>query len=395
MEVKIEKIDNFGRGITYIDNKICFVENALPEEIVDINVTREHKQYKEAEVISYKAISPNRIKEECPFSNICGGCQLNHMSYEEENNYKENKVKDIIHKFMNQEIPINKIKYHERNGYRNKVVLHGSNKKLGYYRNNTNDIIPIQECLLVNPKISEIIRILNQTNKSIEEVTIKTSNDNKEALIDIKGEVEDITPLLQKENVVILNDKYLTEKKEINTMIDDKRFKVSKSSFFQVNNTLTKELYDEVKNNIRKEDRNILDLYCGTGTIGIYVANENQHVTGIDNNPSNIKDANENKVINQMNHIQYICNKVESQVDKLKEYDVIIVDPPRKGLDSNTKEIIKNNKYKKIIYVSCDVYTLARDLKDLEKYYHIISIQPFNMFPRTYHCESITILERR
>ena len=395
MKVKIEKFDHFGRGITYINDKIAFIENALPQEIVEIKITKENKKYLEGKVIEIIEKSPIRIEEECPYSKICGGCQLNHICYNEENKYKEEKVKEIINHTLKEDINIKKISYHDRNNYRNKITLHGKDGVIGLYQEKTNEIIPIKSCILVNPKINEIIQVLENSKHNIEKVTIKTSNNNRECLVDIKGEIEDISNLKKLCKVIIINNEYQTEEKRIETTIKDKKYKESNSSFFQVNNTLTEELYNEVKDNIKDEDKIILDLYCGTGSIGIYVDGEDKKIIGIDNNPSNIKDALENKELNHLNNIDFICNKVENEIEKYDNIDLVILDPPRKGLDEKTRECLKKNNINKIIYVSCDIYTLARDLKDLKEMFHIKKIKPFNMFPRTYHVECISVLERK
>ena len=397
MEVKIEKLDNFGRGITYINEKICFIENTFPEEIVEIKIIKETKKYLEAEVISYKRKSPKRIIEACPYSKECGGCHLNHISYEEENLFKMEKVKAISKKFVNiHPNIIEPIIYHERDNYRNKITLHGKDGILGLYKKKSNDIIPITKCILVNPKINEIITIINKININIKEVIIKTSNDNSQVMVSITGKIKDYSTLLEKCTIVILNGKYISKNKYIKTTIGNKIYQESINSFFQINNTLTKSLYDEIKSQIKNKNyQTILDLYCGAGTIGIYISDECQKIIGIDYNSSNIKDAQENKKLNQVNNIDFICDKVENQINTFKNIDLIIVDPPRTGLDSKTRKYLKLINPKRIIYVSCDPITLARDLKELINHYDIKYIKPFNMFPRTYHCETIAVLERR
>ena len=397
MEVKIEKLDNYGRGIAYINNKICFIENTLPNEIVDISITEEHKKYNIGNLDSIIESSPIRIQEECPYSNICGGCSLNHICYNEENNFKKDKVKNLLKIYSNiEEDKIDKIIYHDRNYYRNKITLHGKEGTIGLYKKNTNDIIPIQECLLVNQKINELIRFLSHQENEIEEVIIKTSNDNSEIMVSIKGSISNIDELKKICDVLIINNKYLTTKKSIITTIGNKKYYESIDSFFQVNNTLTKELYNEVLNNIKDKNFNkVLDLYCGTGTIGIYISKYVKEVIGIDYNKSNIEDAKNNKVLNNIENISFICDKVENQIDKFKNIDCIIVDPPRAGLDEKTRKFIGIINPKEIIYVSCDPVTLARDLKELQEKYTVKKVVPYNMFPRTYHCESITVLERR
>ena len=395
MKIKIEKLDNFGRGISYLNNKICFVKNALENEIVEINILDEKKKYITAETTKIINKSKKRIDTECPYSNICGGCQLNHISYEDENNWKEEKIKDILKKYAN--IPNNiveKIKYHERNNYRNKIVLHGFNNKLGYKLEKSNKIIPINKCLIANKKINNIIKLLQSQN--ISEAIIKTSNDESQVMVKITGNINNIEELTKSCDVLIINEEYITKQKSIESTIGTKKYKVGIDSFFQVNKTLTKELYDEVLLNVKDKGYNeVLDLYCGTGTIGIYISEYVKHIIGIDYNDSNIEDANYNKELNKVKNIYFICDKVENQIDKYNNIDLIIVDPPRAGLDDKTKNIIKKINPKQLLYVSCDPMTLARDLNELKDNFNIIKITPFNMFPRTYHCESVTVLERR
>jgi len=397
MEVKIEKLDNFGRGITYLNDKICFVEDALENEIVDIEITLDKKKYQEAKVVNYISESDKRIKEECPFSKICGGCNLNHINYVDENKFKEEKLKQLVEKYTNIDSSlVQEITYDEKNNYRNKIVLHGSNNKLGLYQKQSNDIVEIDKCILVDDRINEIINLLNHINKNISEATIKISNDTKEVMVEIKGEVLDTYELINTVDVLIINNEYLSDKKQIINPIGNKKYYESISSFFQVNKTLTEKLYNEALNVVKEDKPNtVLDLYCGTGTIGIYISDYCSKIIGIDYNKSNIEDANKNKELNNCNNIEFICDKVENQIDKFKDIDLIIVDPPRAGLDTKTKDYLKKINPEKIIYISCDPVTLVRDLNDLDETYKVNFIKPFNMFPRTYHCESITVLERK
>ena len=396
MEVTVEKLDNFGRGITYINDKICFIENALPKEVVDIKIIEDKKKYCIGKVIEYIETSPNRIEEECPYSTVCGGCQLNHICFNDENKFKKDKVKSLLKKMGHIETPISSIKYHERNHYRNKIILHGKDHELGLYKKETNEIIPIQSCLLVNDKINEIINQIRMCNDDIEECIIKTSNDNSSVLVSIKGSINHQEELKKIIDVLEINGKILTDKKSIITTIGNKKYYESTQSFFQVNNTLTKELYDCVLEEVKKKHyKNALDLYCGTGTIGIYISDYVGKIIGIDNNPSNIKDANKNKELNHCENINFIEDSVENKIDSFHNIELIIVDPPRTGLDPKTIEYLLKINPVKIIYVSCDPVTLSRDLDLLQSNYNIQSIQLFNMFPRTYHCESVCILERR
>lgn len=394
MITNIEKLDNFGRGITYINDKICFVDNALPNEKVEIEITKEKKKYLEAKIVKILEKSEDRIKPLCPYSNECGGCNLSHLSYEKENDFKYNKVKDLIKKFINEDIELKGIVYDKEYEYRNKIVLHGNNNVSGQYKKYSNDIVNIDKCLLVNNRINEIIKLLK--SNSIEEATIKTSNDLSNTLLNVKGNINNIDELKSKVDVLIINNKLLSTNKSIISNIGNNKYYLSSNSFFQVNRFLTESLYNEVLNIVKTINPcEVLDLYCGTGTIGIYISNYCREIVGVDYNKSNIEDANKNKELNNCNNISFICNKVENIIDNYKDIDLIIVDPPRSGLDDHTRDILKKMMSKTIIYVSCDPVTLMRDLKDLKEKYNIKYIKPFNMFPRTYHVESISVLERK
>lgn len=398
MNVKIEKLDHFGRGITEINNKICFVENALPNEIVKINIIKETKKYYVAEVVDFIEKSPNRIIEKCPYYSIfCGGCDLEHLSFKKENEFKRRKVQELLVKFA--KINPTKVKetvFSDEYYYRNKVKFHGKDKQLGYYQKGSNNLIKIDKCYLLNPRINSILKELNSAKNNITEVIIRTSNNQEEIMLKISGEVLNINDLKEKVDVLVYNDEYLTEKKRIITSIGNKKYYLSIDSFFQVNEKLTEKLYDKVKTEVEKiKPKRLLDLYSGTGSFGIYVSEfVDDFVIGVDYSKSNIEDANLNKKLNNITNIEFIENKVENVIEDFKDIDMIIVDPPRLGLDQKTIENIKRLSPSNIVYVSCDPATLARDI-NLLKEYEVVEVTPFNMFPRTYHVETVSILKRK
>lgn len=397
MKVKIERLDDFGRGIAYINGKICFIENALPEELVEIKIIKEKKKYYEAKVLNHLEKSPKRQINNCPYYYLCGGCNLEHLSIVEENKFKTEKIKNLLNKFTNiNENLVKEIVSHEVHNYRNKITLHGKNKKLGLYQKGSNEIVEIKECLLVDNKINEIIKELIKINENITKVVVKTSNDSTHSMVEITGEVKDYSYLEKIVDVLIINKKLITKSSKIITTIGNKDYYASVSSFFQVNKTLTKDLYDEVLKVVKEMQPNrVLDLYCGVGTIGIYVSDYCKEIIGIDYNESNISDANDNRKFNCLSNIDFICDKVENRIDSFKDIDLIIVDPPRAGLDSKTRDYLKRINPKAIIYISCDPVTLVRDLNELETTYQVKYLKPFNMFPRTYHVECVSVLIRR
>ena len=395
MIVDILKLDSFGRGICYIDGKICFVSNAFINEKVEIEITYQSSKYLLGRVIRYIERSPFRIESICPYSNLCGGCCFMEYDYNLENQYKEEKIKDLVsRKLKLSSDVVLPIIFDYEIAYRNKILLHGDSNQIGLYENKSDLVVPIENCSLVVPCIQKILPSITSL-KDTDEVMIRSSNDQKEIMISIKGR-GDYSFLKELCATLIVNDKVLSGNGSIHTMIGNKTYQISSNSFFQVNTKLTNKMFDLVYSIVSKYSiSSLLDLYCGTGTFGIYLADLCDRVIGIDYNPSNIEDAKKNAQMNHVSNIQFICDKVENQISSFQDIDCILVDPARNGLDIKTREYIKKISSKHLIYVSCNPDTLFRDLEDLKGLYDIQSIQPINFFPRTYHCESITVLERR
>lgn len=398
MKVKIEKLDHFGRGVGHIDGKVCFIENALVGEEVKIKMVKNTKRYCLGEVAEYLTTSSNRVKCKCPYYNICGGCNLAHLDYSNENLYKQEKVKEILDRFTHSLIPVRKIEYGEPFNYRNKVVLHGNGKSLGYYQNGSNNLIKIDKCLLLDRKINEVINNLGRVASSsiIDEAVVRISNDSSKIMLGIKGKVNscDVSKL-GCYDVLMLNGKVLSNNDRIISSIGSMKYYLSLDSFFQVNKDLTEKLYNEVLKIVKDiKPKNVLDLYCGTGTIGIYVSPFCESIVGVDYSKSNISDALKNGELNNVKNIKFICSKVEDVIDSFSsDIDFIIVDPPRAGMDDKTILNIKKINPTNIVYASCDPVTLARDIKKLEDKYKALYVKPFNMFPRTYHVECVAVLK--
>ena len=398
----IDRLDHQGRGITYIDNKIVFVENALPGEEVEVEIVKEDKKYSEAKVVNYIKESTKRIKPICPYYEECGGCHLLHLSYEDQLIYKEDKVKNIMKKYASiEEDKIKKIiPSPKQYNYRNKVTLK-SNKNLGYYKKRSNDLVNIDYCYLVNDNINSVIKKLDNIDREINEVIIRNIKDNDISLTlslqkelnnyDKYKKIVDKVSLLYKNNIINTNIN-----SNIFARLDNKEYIVSPTAFFQVNTEQTVNLYNKIKDYVKEMKKpNVLDLYCGTGTIGIYISDYANKVVGVEINSKAIKDAKENAKLNNVNNIEFYSGDTKDILLKNKfTVDLIIVDPPRQGLDEKVIEELKKLNPKKIIYVSCDPITLARDIKRLDTY-NVIEITPVDMFPNTYHVENIVLFERK
>ena len=387
--VRIEKLDHFGRGIAKVNNIPIFVENSLIGEEVEILITKEKKNYMEGVVIDYIKKSPLRVKSNCPYYDKCGGCDLLHLSYIEQLKYKENKVKEIIKKFSGLEC-INNIVSSKQFNYRNKITLQVKNG-IGYFQKKSNDIINIDNCLLGDNKINEIINKLKKIDVSdVKKIVVRVTN--LESMVVFYGKINLKIDL--DVDTIIINDKVFKGNGYIREEINDFKFIISPTSFFQVNNIGMINIYNKVLEYV--DGGNVLDLYCGTGTIGIYVSKKANKVLGIELNKEAIKDALINKKLNNINNIDFISGDVGTILSENNfKADIIIVDPPRAGLDNKSIDNIIKMRPRKIIYVSCDPVTLARDLNILKEKYDVIEITPFDMFGNTYHTECVCILNLR
>ncbi len=388
-EVTCLRLDDKGRGIAKLDNKIIFIPNLLPHEKANIQITKTKKKYAEGKVINIIRASQNRVIPKCPYQNC--GCQLKHLNYQKQLEYKQNKVKDILKKFGNLNPKINKIVYDNNiNHYRNKITLKVNNQ-LGYHKPNTNEFISINRCELVSEKTNKIINQLNKEDLSqVKEITIKEFD---QTMIIIDGTM-DITNIQEKVDTIYMDNKLIKGKPFIQTTLKNLKLNISKESFYQVNKTMTEKLYDIAINYLGQDkNKTVLDLYCGTGTISLIISQYFKKVIGIEINKEAIKCANENKKQNNITNVDFICKDASKKIKNLKA-DMIIVDPPRSGLTKEgINDILKINP-EKLIYISCDPITLTRDLKLLNEKYDIKEVTPVEMFPNTYHIENVVLLEK-
>ena len=396
----VEKFDHFGRGIIKDNGKTIFVRNAVAGDIVDIDLTKNKKTISEAIIKKIVKPSPLRVKSPCSYSDLCGGCSLLNISYIESLKYKENRLKEIISKFAKINIKINPIIESNEFNYRNKITLHIKDKKIGLYKYNSNELIEIDNCMLVDEKINNIIKkiksFIKEKPNNLEEVMIRVFN-NKD-LIHFKGKVEKklLKNYFKDSYSLWLNNELLIGDKNLIVDFLDYKFVLSKEAFFQVNIDIASKIFNYIRNYIKdKKYKKALDLYCGVGVIGIFISPFVEEVIGIEIVENAVKNANVNKKLNKINNISFITGKVENHINKFKDIDLVVVDPPRSGLDKNTINNIISIKPKEIIYVSCDAITLARDLNLLNEFYNIKEITPFDMFPNTYHVECISVLERK
>lgn len=396
MNYEIISLDDQGRGITYINNKITFVDKVVIGDMVELKLIKENKKYNLAKVSKIVKKSPLRIDNFCPYYDNCGGCHLQYLNYDDTIKYKKEKLENVLKKFANLSKDVEVIKSDIITNYRNKINIKIKNKKIGFYKFNTNDLIEIKECLITNDNINKIIKVIDKFNIINGEIIIR-NNYNNELLIHIISKDKISIPDLSDFKIVgiVHNDKLLYGEDHFMELINNYYFEVSYDSFFQINRDITSKIFKFIRDNIIK-NKNVLDLYCGVGTLGINVADISNKVYGIEIVKNAILNAIKNAKINRANNTKYMLGSAHKLIDKIKDkIDVVIVDPPRSGLSKKEIDVIIDKNIEQIIYVSCDPITLTRDLNLLGNCYKIDKILGFDMFAYTYHVECVCILKRK
>lgn len=400
--VNIENLDHLGRGIGKINGKVVFVPKTYIGDKVEVDIMKNTKKYMEGKVIKYLENSKDKIEFKCPYYNECGGCNIAHINYQKQLEFKTNMVKNIFKKYAKIEINPEIHESENKLNYRNKVVLHIQNNKLGYYKDNTNKLIEINKCLLLEEKLNNALKGLGKKLDidNLKEIVLRTNGketlvrfNSDNPLFNIETVLKDQNNIEQEEASKILN------KNAIVFNLDKYKYAVTAESFFQVNTKQAINLYNKVREYMGKNKINLaFDLYCGTGTIAIYISDLCNKVVGIEINEDAIECANcanYNKKLNNIDNIEFINGNVSNIINSDMKPDIIVVDPPRNGLDNKTISIIKNINPKKIIYVSCNPITLARDINRLSDKYKFSDMELFDMFPNTYHVESVILLQRK
>ena len=392
MEVKIIDIDHKGNGIARINNKVIFIPKSITGDIVDIDIVKSHKKYDEGRVKEFIQSSDDRIESLCPYYEICGGCNISTLNYGKQLEYKKSKIINIFKRYLNMDINPEIIGSDNRYEYRNKVTFQSRNGVIGLVSID-NDLINIDKCVLVSDRVNELYNLICEEDLSkVSKIIIKECDNGLILFVD--GDMN-IDSLKDKCLSINIGDTCVYKNGDGYINIGDIKYRVSMDSFFQVNSENISRLYDVVLNyGDFKKDDNVIDLYCGVGSISLYVSKYVNSVLGIEIIDDAINDANENAKLNNIDNVKFICGDVSKLVDDNVDGNIVIVDPPRVGLDNHTIEILNKIDIEKLIYVSCDPMTLVRDLSRLDGY-EIGDITLVDMFPQTHHVECVVLLNRK
>ncbi|CAM3378952.1 23S rRNA (uracil(1939)-C(5))-methyltransferase RlmD [Aeromicrobium ponti] len=438
----IKRLGINGEGVGYFKRQVVFVPGALPGEEIVAEATKVNPKFAEAKIKKIRKKSEYRVQPPCPVYHECGGCQLQHLRYDRQLMEK----RDIIIQALERHTKLDpeKLNIKETIGmedpwnYRNKSQFQVGQKDgkvlAGLYGMNSHRLINIEHCAVQHPQTTQatetVKRILQdlkipiyneRTRKGIvrtivarvgiqtgelQVVLITTQKDlpKKDIIIErIKSELPEVKSIIQnvngeKTSLIFGQETMNLEGSDfIQETLGDLQFELSARTFFQLNPEQTVKLYNEVKRAAALTGKEkVADAYCGVGTIGLWVADQAAEIRGMDIIRESIEDAKKNAARHGIKHAQYVVGKAEEWLPKWTKEgwkpDVIIVDPPRTGLDQQLLKTILKVQPKKVVYVSCNPSTLAKDISVLSPKYKVNGIQPVDMFPQTAHVESVTEL---
>ncbi len=451
LNIEIDDIGTEGEGIAHLNGYALFIKDTLPGDYIRAKIIKTKKSYGYARMIEIIKPSTDRVEPKCPVARTCGGCQIQHLSYKKQLAFKQNKIKNCltrIGKFPESQIdaimePV--MGMEEPYYYRNKAQFpigkdKNGNLVAGFYVSRTHSIIHMPGCMIqakVNEQILEVIldfmkkynvepynevahkglvrHVLTRVGYVTGELmvclvingtTLPHADKLIAELVKIEG-MKSISININKERTnVILGNKVKTLWGEdyIVDYIDDVKYQISPLSFYQVNPIQTKKLYETALSFAGLTGNEVVwDLYCGIGTISLFLAKQAKMVYGVEIVPEAIDDANQNKKLNGISNVEFFTGAAEEILPvKYKESngamtaDVIVVDPPRKGCEQTLLDTILNMVPKKVVYVSCDPATLARDLKILcEGGYELKKVRGCDMFGHSGHVETVCLLSRK
>ena len=444
-QIEITNLSHNAEGIGRYEGFTIFVPVSIPGDIVNVEIISTKKTYARGLITELVTPSADRVTPSCPIYDECGGCQLQHQIYEAQLRVKQNLVQEAMaHIGGLSEVNVAPVLGMENPWhYRNKASLPVSGKKgdvtIGFYKPRSHDIVNVETCPIQHPLINKALKALrkyinafwvkpyNEIDHTgvLRHVIIRVAPGTEQLLIVLVINEEDLPALrnvtkaleaaLPELTGVVLNinnrktnvimgkkeTSFLGGKEIVDDLLD-RKFIISAQSFYQVNSRQTPVLYQQAIDMADLQgDEVVIDAYCGTGTIGLMLADKADQVIGVDVVPAAIADAKRNAKLNRIMNAQFIVGKAEEVIPRLIREginpNVVVVDPPRKGCDPALLQAIVKAEVTKVVYVSCNPATLARDLAILVENRYAVSgnVQPVDMFPHTGHVESVVCLVKQ
>lgn len=439
IQLNIEGYTAEGNGVGRFNGQAVFVSGAAKGDTIIAHIIKAKKTYAIGIIKQVLKKSDDRIPVDCVHFKSCGGCAYRHISYEAEKELKRQKVVDAFQRLAHIDVPVNDIITYDTERYRNKAQYPvGFDKEIvaGFYAQKSHRIINSSDCVLQPEEFAKIVEIVkkwmsefsisayeSETGKGlIRHIYIRKAFETgqimvclvingdeipkSQELVDDLLKITGLTSVVininkEKTNVILGNTcKTLWGSDYIEDVLCGVKIRISPLSFYQVNHDCAELLYKKASEYVGATgDETVLDLYCGAGTIGLSMANKVKKVIGVEIIPEAIEDAKVNAENNNIENCEFYCGDAKDAVKILKEQniepDAVILDPPRKGCDKEVLEYVAEMKPKKIVYVSCDVSTQARDCAILKELgYETKEVTPVDMFPRTSHTESVAVITK-
>ena len=441
MKIKIKRLGINGEGVGNIeggelDNKVCFVSGVLPEEEAEVSLVTDKKNYAICRLENLLSKSKDRVEPKCPYFSICGGCDLQHLVEEKQLEFKKDKVQETLHKISKIDINVEPTISVNSYAYRNKMVYpvctENGRAKVGMFRQNTHSIVGIENCLICEKIINEIytdikeyiensnytgydfkrrcgdikyVVIRSHSGQVIVTIVATKKLDLKQLYEFLHSRYErlGLSLVISNSDAEIMSGKYvhIAGIEKLNIEEFGVKYSVDNRGFLQVNNELKEQLYNAVLNEINTEDV-VIDGYSGAGLLSAIIAKKCKQVVGIEINESASNSAKLLAKNNGLQNMECITSDIKDCIGKVLDKFgrcVVVLDPARSGCDSSVLGCLTNEnnlkKIFKIVYVSCNPSTLARDLEKLKEHYAIKSVTPYNMFPQTKHIETLVCLQRQ
>lgn len=411
MQCRIESINHKGEGVARIDGKATFIPGVIPGELIDADILQSKARYNLAICRNIVESSPDRITPECTYYTQCS-CNYQHLNYQRELELKQQIVKDSLKRIGSIDFPVCPVIGSDKPWrYRNKVVFHCARHKLGYYQPSSHNLVPLDSCLLISEEMEKAVKALKKVLSSLDfiepgEITLRQSASNHQLMLIIKNLRSYPSKKLLGPLTEICSSVYAGTKDGLKLLfgceylIEDLNgicFKVSPESFFQVNHQQNQKIIELVISCLgSKGNEDLLDAYCGVGSITLNIAKQARSVLGIENNSQAIEDARQNCVMNGITNCDFLFGSCEKILPDLnRTFDAAVIDPPRVGCRYEVIAALAACGANKIVYVSCNPSTLTRDLALFaDKGYQVRHVQPVDMFPRTMHVETVVLIER-
>ncbi len=399
----------YGGYVLGRDGRVVFIRGAIPGELVDVLVEERKKDYSVASVRNVIEPSPSRREPPCRIFGICGGCQLQFMEYDAQVSVKEEILRDAMRRIGDVEVTLMPSLTGQEFGYRHrgqfKVSAAGA---VGFYREGSREVIPVEQCPVMAPEINVMLRKLARVDlKGVKELSVALG-DTMAVLV--KGVVADDTAqsiLDSGLSGIAFEDGNSLGKDYITLDLNGLKYSVTPWSFFQSHWSLNRVVVETVVRELAPlEDRKVLDLYAGAGNFSLPLSLQAREVVAVEENPPAVDDGRRNMTLNGVRNCTFMNVSVEKvlgsrkkqQAEKLfgeSRYDIVVLDPPRTGLASECLRRIVESGSERIVYISCNPATLARDVKKMRERYDIQSVRMVDFFPNTYHIEALVFLRKK